>query len=112
MPVVEIHPAGMTAIVVERRRAFTPAEVDEMELWLIARLLAVGVDSSPAAASGMTEEQFREQAAALNAERVRRAQEGLPEPEAPPSATPAVTPAMIEALAQRRRAREAVKTGA
>lgn len=102
----------MTAVVVEIRRAFTPEEVDEMELWLIADMLGIGRSDSPASASGMTEAQFREQAAALNAERVRRAQEGLPEPEAPPSATPAVTNDMIEALRKRRVEREAAKTGA
>lgn len=98
------------SVLAEVRRAFTPSEVDDMELWLIAELL--GINESPAAQTGMTEQQFREQAAALNAERVRRAQAGEAPPEAPRSATPDVTPDMIAALAERRRQREAVKTGA
>lgn len=82
-----------------------------MELWLIAELLGIN-DDKTASAAGVTEAQFREQAAALNAERVRRAQAGLAPPEAPRSATPEVTDVMIAALAQRRREREAQQQGA
>jgi hypothetical protein len=100
----------MTAI--EVRRAFTPGEVDDMELWVIAELL--GVNDDPVASGGglVTEEQFREASAALLERRVRAAEAGSAPPsvaELPPSATPEVTPAMIEALRQRRAQREAAK---
>lgn len=104
----------MTAIVVETRRGFSQVEIDDMELWVIAEYL--GVNDPPTAAgggsSGVTEHQFREQSAALLAERVRRAEAGEAPPPVPASATPEVTPAMMEALAERRRQREAAKQGA
>lgn len=98
-------------LLVEVRRAFSPEEVDGMELWLIAELLGLN-DDKAASAAGVTEAQFREQAAALNAERVRRAQAGLAPPEAPRSATPEVSADMIRALRERREQREAAKQGA
>lgn len=105
-----MHGAGMSAVVIETRRSFTPAEVDEMELWVIAELLTVGdtADSEPGAP--VSEAEWFARAADLNAERVRRHAAGLPPPEAPASATPSVTPAMIEAVRKRgaeRRARRA-----
>lgn len=82
-----------------------------MELWLVAELLGIN-DDKVSQAAGVSESEFREQAAALNAERVRRRQAGLAEPEAPRSATPEVTPDMIRALRERREQREAAKQGA
>jgi hypothetical protein len=114
-PAIEVHPAGMTAIVVETRRGFSQAEVDEMELWVIAEYLGVNDSPTAAGSSGggtVTEQVFREQSAALLAERVRRAEAGEAPPAAPASATPEVTPAMMEALAERRRQREAANQGA
>lgn len=103
----------MSAIVVETRRAFTPAEVDDMELWLIAELLGL---NDPAAEEGgdgaLSEDEFRRRAEDLNVERVRRANAGLPPPPVPASATPQVTDAMMEALAARRRERAAQQQGA
>lgn len=98
-------------VLVETRRAFSPEEVDAMELWVIAELLGINDTAAPAGGQ-LTEAEFRAQAEALNAERVRRAQAGLAPPEAPASATPEVTPAMIEALRRRREEREAAKQGA
>lgn len=99
----------MTAI--ETRRSFTPAEVDEMELWLVAEML--GVNDAPGADSGglLTREEFDARSAALIEERVRRAAAGEAPPE-PPSAAMEATPDMIRALADRRRQREAAQQGA
>lgn len=97
-------------VLIETRRAFTPTEVDGLELWVIAELLGLN-DAQPAGGS-MTEAEFRQQAMALNEERIKRAREGLPPPPAPASATPEVTPDMIAALRARREAREAAAQGA
>lgn len=67
----------------------TPPQVDDIELWLIAEMIGVNPDKGwlatlvpqegPAEDAGpLTADEFRNMAAAQNAERMRRMSEGLP----------------------------------
>jgi hypothetical protein len=108
-------------VLVETRRSFTPGEVDDMELWVIAELLGIN-EPAAAGAGSVTEAQWRAQAADLNAQRLAHAkavaaaqaagEEPPPPLPVPPSATPEVTTDMIEALRRRRAAKEAAQQGA
>lgn len=93
---------------------FPPPVVDEIELWMIAEMVGLNEDKGWLATmlpepDTTTPEGQAEVAADLNAERVRRAREGLDDAEPPPSMVPTNMDAMMTAFRARKAAERAAE---